>query len=66
MPVSEAQLRANKKYNKENFEYFTVKAKKGTRLEIKACAASIGESLNGFINRAIKDAMERAAKEEKD
>ena len=59
MPTSDAQLRANEKYSKANFEYFTVKARKGTRLAIKEFAAARGESLNGFINRAIAETMER-------
>jgi len=66
MPTSEAQLKANKKYSEEHFEYFTVKARKGTRLAIKEFTAAHGESLNGFINRAIAEAMERetASKEQ--
>lgn len=59
MPTSDAQMRANEKYSKANFEYFTVKARKGTRLAIKDFAATRGESLNGFINRVIAEAMER-------
>jgi len=63
MPTSEAQLKANEKYSKANFEYFTVKARKGTRLAIKEFAAARGESLNGFINRAIAETMEREKNE---
>ena len=33
--------------------------KKGKKDEIKAFAESRGESLNGFINRAIDEAMQR-------
>ena len=59
MPVSEAQRKSNAKHDAANFEYFTVKAKKGTREALKAYAATVGESLNGFINRVLHEAMKR-------
>lgn len=59
MPVSEAQRRANMKYDKENFEYCTVKVRKGKKAKLQAHVAKRGESLNGFINRAIDEAVER-------
>jgi len=65
MPASEAQLRANAKYKKENYEYFTVTARKGTRQSIKEFAAARGESLNGFIVKAIEEKMEREKGEDK-
>ena len=64
MPISEAQRKSNAKHDAANFEYFTVKARKGTREIIKAFAAAQGESLNGFINRAITELMERESAEE--
>jgi len=59
MPVSEAQRKSNAKHDAANFEYFTVKAKKGTRLAIKDFATAHGETLNGFVNRVIAEAMAR-------
>ena len=59
MPVSEARRRANAKYDKENFEYCTVKVKMGRKAEIQDHATANGESVNGFINRAIDETMER-------
>jgi len=59
MAISEAQRRANAKHDKENFEYCTVKTRKGKRAAWKAHAAAKGESLNGFLNRAIDETVER-------
>ena len=59
MPVSEAQKKAFSKYIKENYEYCTVKVKKGKKAAIKAHADDLNESINGFINRAIDEAMAR-------
>ncbi|MDR2648018.1 MAG: hypothetical protein LBB67_07860 [Oscillospiraceae bacterium] len=58
MPLSEAQKKASKKYNAANFESITVRARKGTIETIKAAAAATGESVNGFLTRAINEALE--------
>lgn len=52
----------NKKYAKKylsNLDSITTRLHKGDKDKIKAHAESMGESLNGFINRAIAEAMER-------
>ena len=58
-PVSEARKRANAKYDKENYQYITFKAKKGSRERIAQAAEAAGETVNGFIrvtlNRAVED-----------
>lgn len=59
MPASAAQRRANDKYDKANYERFTVKARKGRRSEIKLFTDSIGETFNGFVLRAIDETMRR-------
>jgi predicted HicB family RNase H-like nuclease len=59
MAVSEAQRRANAKHDKENYEYCTVKVRKGKRAEVREHAQLRGESINGFINRAIDEAIAR-------
>ena len=73
MPVSEAQKRATAKYKKENYEQLRIEVKKGKKDAIKAHAElhqpQVGEfgkagyspagSLQGFINRAIDETMER-------
>ena len=60
MPASKAQQKAVNKYMKENYDRFLVTFKPKGRLDIiKAHAEAHSESVNGFINRAIQEAMER-------
>ncbi len=53
-----AQARAHKKYM-ENFVELRARVSFERRREIQAHAEAHGESVNGFINRAIQEAMER-------
>ncbi len=57
MPYSDAQKRATAKYNAKAYDRIEVKVAKGKKAEIKAYAESKGESVNGFINRVIDEAM---------
>lgn len=59
MAVSKAQQRAVSKYMKENYNEIKVRVPKGKKEVIKAHASEQGESLNGFINRAIDETMGR-------
>lgn len=59
MPASKAQQKAVSKYMKENYDVYQIRMKKGQKDAIKAHAASCGESVNGFIGRAIAETMER-------
>ena len=59
MPASKAQQRAVSKYMKENYDVYQIRMPKGRKAEIKAHADAQGESLNGFITRAIDEAIER-------
>lgn len=59
MPASKAQQKAVTKYMKENYDEIKVRVEKGRREKIKAHAEARGESVNGFIGRAINEAMER-------
>lgn len=59
MPASKAQQKAVTKYMKENYDELKVRTPKGTKETIKAHAEHRGESVNGFINRAIKETMDR-------
>lgn len=61
MTVSKAQQKAVNKYMKENYDRINLTVDKGMKDTIKAHAESMGESVNGFINRAISEAMEREA-----
>ena len=56
---SEAQKKAVAKYNAANYDRVELRVEKGKKETIKAFAESRGESLNGFINRAIDEAMQR-------
>lgn len=57
-PVSKAQAVARNKYDKDHFEYATLKLHKGRKAELKALAAAQGKSLNKYITDAI-DAAEK-------
>lgn len=58
MPISEARKRANQKYIDKQGE-IKVRVSKERKAEIQAHAEALGESVNGFINRAISETMER-------
>ena len=55
MSASKAQQRAVSKYMKENYDVYQIRMPKGRKAEIKAHADARGESLNGFIGRAIEN-----------
>lgn len=59
MPVSKAQQKAVNKYVRENYDKLLLTMPKGRKAEIQAHAKAQGESVNGFIGRAISKAMER-------
>lgn len=63
MSISEARKRANEKYNSNAYEQIQIRVSKGQKAIIKAHAEEHGESLNGFINRAIDETMERDGNE---
>lgn len=53
MAVSKSQQKAVHKYVKANYDRLELTVPKGRKDEIKAHAEAQGESVNGFINRAI-------------
>lgn len=57
--ISEAQRRAVAKYNAANYDRVELRLYKGQKELVKVHAEAQGESLNGFINRAITETMER-------
>lgn len=62
MAMSEAHKRAVAKYNAANYDRIEVKVPKGQKEQLVAYAAQTGDgSLNAFINRAIRECMERDA-----
>lgn len=56
---SDAQKKAVAKYNAKNYEQILLRVKVGVTEKIKNHAESHQESVNGFINRAISETMER-------
>ncbi len=55
--MAKAQTRASNKYAAKAYDRIALQVKKGQKDVIRAYAESCGESLNGFINRAIEEAM---------
>lgn len=59
MAVSKAQQKAVTKYVKSKYDRFGLTMPKGNLDTIKTHAEAHSESVNGFINRAIQETMER-------
>lgn len=57
--VSKAQQRATNKYIAKAYDRVNVTMPKGQKEILKAHAEARGESVNGFINRAIDETIER-------
>ena len=58
-PITEDHKAYTAKYLKEHYDEFRVRMHKGKRDLVKAHAASLDESMNAFINRAIEETMQR-------
>ena len=56
---TEAQKKSATKWDAENLDRLSVAVPKGDKANIATHAATMGESTNKFINRAIKETMER-------
>ena len=59
MAVSKAQQKAVQKYVKDKYDRIVLTMPKGKKEVLQAHAEAHSESLNGFINRAITETMER-------
>lgn len=59
MSISPAQRRATAKYTKNNYDEIKARVAKGQKDIIKNHATARGESLNGFIGRAIAETIAR-------
>lgn len=53
--MAKAQTRASNKYAAKAYDRIALQVKKGRRDELRIHAEQRGESLNGFINRAIEN-----------
>ena len=58
-----AATRAKNKWQKENIDRINLTMPKGKKEQIQAHAEVQGESVNGFINRAIDNQIERDKEE---
>lgn len=58
MPASKAQQKATNKYIQKTYDRINLTVPKGQKELIKQYADSNGESVNAFINRAIKIAID--------
>ena len=61
MAQTEAQLRASKKYH-DKLDDIKIRVPKGERQIWQDYAASCGESLNGFVYRAVHETIKRENK----
>ena len=57
--TTKAAQRAVNKYMKENYDRINLTLPKGSKENVKAHAEAQGESVNGFIGRAIIEQMKR-------
>lgn len=63
MPLTEAQRRANDKYIKENYQKLSISYPREYCEAVKAAAKEAGESLAGYVKKAIDTRMEAEAQE---
>lgn len=54
-----AATKAKNKYNAQNYDSLRIVVSKGRKLELQIHAQAQGESLNGFVNRAIDETLKR-------
>ena len=59
MPASKAQQKAQNKWIAKAYDRVNLTIPKGRKEQIKAHAEAHGESVNGFITRAIDETIER-------
>ena len=59
MPYNEVQKRATAKWNAKSYDELKIRVRKGRKAELQAYVLARGESLNGFVNRVINEAVER-------
>ena len=62
MPASEAQLKAKARYSKKTYERIAFDVRRDAEINgdyIRSHAKAMGESMNGFIKRAVAETIER-------
>ena len=63
MPLSESQKKANTKYREKSIKRIPLDVQKEKYEEIKTAATAAGESVNGYIKKAIDQRMEHDSKD---
>ncbi len=58
-PKMKTNAQIKNDYAKKTYDDVRLQVRKGQKEQIKAYAESLGESVNGLINRLIKEAMEK-------
>lgn len=59
MPLTEAQKQSRYNYAKKNLKRIPLDVQKEKFEEIKATSEKVGETVNGYIKKAIDERMER-------
>lgn len=59
MPYNDIQKRATAKWNAKSYDEIKLRVGKGQKSELQSHAQDRGESLNGFVNRAITETLAR-------
>ena len=57
--MGKSQTKAQNKYISKAYDRINLTTPKGNKEQIKAHAEKVGESVNGFINRAITETIDR-------
>ena len=57
MPASKAQQRAVAKYMAANYDEIKIRVPKGRRADFDTYAKEQGESVNGLVNRFMRDSL---------
>ena len=57
--ISKAQQKAVNKYVKNNYDRINVTFPKGYKEKVKTIAQKTGESVNGYIKKAVDERIER-------
>lgn len=65
MPLTESQKQARYNYAKKSLKRIPLDVQKENYEEIKAAAEKAGESVNGYIKKAIDQRMERDSNDPK-
>lgn len=59
MPLTNAQKKANAKYREKSIKRIPLDVQKEKFEEIKAASEKAGETVNGYIKKAIDERMKR-------